>query len=84
MLFKKLTAVVAASLLVASTAAVAQSTQPLSVANSPTVRASANADGANQMNGEGYTVWIIGAIVLGLAIWGIIELTGDDEDSESP
>ncbi len=85
MLFKKIAGVAAASLLMASSAAVAQSAQSLSVADSPAVRASANADGASRLDGgEGATIYIIGAIVLGLVIWGAIELLDDDEGPESP
>lgn len=58
----------------------AQSAAPLSVV--PTVeRASADAASANDLRGT--TGWIIGAIALGLIIWGAIELF-DDNDSESP
>jgi hypothetical protein len=32
---------------------------------------------------RGKTLWIVGAIALGLIIWGIIELSDDDEP-ESP
>jgi hypothetical protein len=28
----------------------------------------------------GPAIWIVGAIVVGLAIWGIIELVDDDDD----
>lgn len=85
MLSKKLAAIVAASLISASSAAVAQSAQPLSLANSPVAqRAAANTAGANDLDRRGYGIYIIGAIALGLIIWGIIELTKDDNDSESP
>ena len=68
MLSKKLAALAALSLMTASTVAQAQSAQS-SVASAP--RAGAEVQGANQMEG-GATIWIVGAIVLGLAIWGII------------
>lgn len=78
MLSKKLAALAAFSMLTASTVAHAQSAQSLSVA--PAVeRAGANVSDANAL--EGTTFWIVGAIVVGLAIWGIIELTDDDEPS---
>lgn len=78
MLSKKLAAFAAFSMLTASTVAQAQSAQPLSVA--PTVeRAGATTQDANAL--EGTTFWIVGAIVVGLAIWGIIELTSDDGPS---
>ncbi|MDQ8756252.1 hypothetical protein RCO27_08410 [Sphingosinicella sp. LHD-64] len=79
MLSKKLAALAALSLMTASTVAHAQSAQSLSVA-SAAPRAGADTQDANQMAG-GAGIWVIGAIVLGLAIWGIIELTDDDEPS---
>lgn len=85
MLSKKLSALVAISMLTASTAAVAQSAQSLSVAGSPAARAGADAQGANALDSRnGIGIYLIGAVVLGLIIWGIIELTKDDEESVSP
>ena len=82
MLSRTLAAVAAASLIFSSSAAVAQSAQSLSLANAPTVeRAGAEANGASELRGT--TGWIIGAIALGLLIWGAIELF-DDDDSDSP
>lgn len=79
MFSKKLAALAALSLMTASTAAQAQSAQSLSVAGSPAVeRAGPSDEGSNQLTG---TTWIIAAVVVGLAIWGIIELT---DDSSSP
>jgi hypothetical protein len=81
MFSKKLAALAALSLMAAGTTAQAQSAQSLSVASSPTVaRAGATVEDGSEMGG-GATTWIIAAVVLGLAIWGIIELT---EDSSSP
>lgn len=82
MLSKKLSALVAVSMLTASTAAVAQTAQSLSLA--PAARASADAQGVNELDSRnGIGIYLIGAVVLGLIIWGIIELTKDDEP-ESP
>ena len=82
MLSKKLAAIAAVSLITASSAAVAQSAQPLSLNNSPTVqRASAGTSGQNNLDRRGYGIYIVGAIVLGLIIWGIIELTKDKSHS---
>lgn len=81
MLSKKLKALVAVSVLSASSAAVAQSAQPLSIANTPAVRAgapTANASALDDRNGIG--IYVIGAVILGLIVWGIIELTKSDED----
>ncbi len=82
MLARKLTALLAASLLFGSSAAVAQSAQPLSLAQSAPVRAAAPTGDSNQLYGT--TIWIVGAVVLGLAIWGIIELVDDDNNPSSP
>lgn len=85
MLSKKLSALVALSVLTASSAAVAQTAQPLSLANAPTARVGApmtDASALDDRNGIG--IYIIGAVVLGLIVWGVIELTKDDEGPASP
>ena len=85
MLSKKLAAIAALSLITASSAAAAQSAQPLSIANSPSVqRAGASATGENDLDRRGIGIYIIGAVVLGLIIWGVIELTKDDNGPSSP
>jgi len=85
MLSKKLAAIAAASLISASSAAVAQSAQPLSLANSPVAqRAGATAAGQSDLDRRGIGIYIIGAIALGLIIWGIIEITKDDNGPNSP
>jgi hypothetical protein len=85
MLSKKLAAIAAASLISASSAAVAQSAQPLSLSNSPAAaRASAGVTGESNLDRRGVGIYIVGAIVLGLIIWGIIELTKDDNGPSSP
>ena len=85
MLSKKLSALVAISVLSASSAAVAQSAQPLSLANAPALRAGATTSDASQLDDRnGIGIYIIGAVVLGLIVWGIIELTSDDEGPASP
>ena len=81
MLSKKLAAIAAISLVTASSAAVAQTAQPLSVANARTGTPVAGASNLDDRNGVG--IYIVGAVVLGLIIWGIIELTSDD-DPDSP
>ena len=80
MLSKKLAAVAAISMITASSAAVAQTAAPTSVAAASTARAGAPTEGSNELRGT--TAWILAAIALGLIIWGIIELT--DDDSSSP
>jgi hypothetical protein len=52
----------------------------LSLANSPAARASAGTSGQSRLENHGAGIYIIGAIVLGLIIWGIIELTNNDND----
>ena len=85
MLSRKISAIVAASVLSASSAAVAQTAQPLSVANSPMVRSAAGTSEASALDDRnGIGIYIIGAVVLGLIIWGVIELTKDDNGSMSP
>jgi hypothetical protein len=85
MLSKKISAIVAISVLSASSAAVAQTAQPLSLANAPMVRAGAETSDASALDSRnGIGIYIIGAVVLGLIVWGIIELTKDDEGPESP
>ena len=82
MISRTLAVVAAASLLFGTSAAVAQSVTPLSLDSALAVeRAGADVAGANELRGT--TGWIIGAIALGLLIWGAIELFDDDEP-ESP
>ena len=85
MLSKKLAALAALSLMVGSSAAVAQSAQPLSLSNSPAVeRAGAEADGANQLESVGILP-IIGVVVVVVAILALTDTWPfDDDDSESP
>jgi hypothetical protein len=84
MISKKLSALVAISMLSASSAAVAQSAQSLSLASSPAVHAGVDAQGANALDSRnGIGIYLIGAVVLGLIVWGVIELTKND-DPESP
>jgi hypothetical protein len=76
MISRKMAALVAASLISSSSAAVAQSARPLSLTNSPMVqRASHDLRSRSDLDRRGYGIYIIGAIVLGLAAWGIYELT---------
>jgi hypothetical protein len=77
---KTLAAIAAVSLITASSAAAAQTAQPLSLANSPAARASAGTSDESSLNRRGTAFYIVGTVVLGLIIWGIIELTSDDND----
>jgi hypothetical protein len=85
MLSKKLAAIAAVSLITASSAAVAQSAQPLSLSQSPALdRASADVSGQSSLDRRGYGIYIVGAVVLGLIVWGIIELTKKNNHPHSP
>jgi len=84
MLSKKLTAIVAASLLSASSAAVAQTAQPLSLTNSPAVeRSGASMQGQSNLDRRGYGIYVVGVIVLGLIIWGIVKLVDNGNNGPS-
>ena len=80
MFTRKLAEIAAVSLLTASSAAVAQSAHPLSLTQSPAARAGAATSGQSNMENRGVGIYIVGAVVLGLIIWGIIELTSDNND----
>jgi hypothetical protein len=83
MISRKIAALVAASLISSSSIALAQSAQPLSLANSPAVaRAGADVEGSSQLHGT--ALYVLGAIALGLIVWGAIELLSDDNDPSSP
>jgi hypothetical protein len=75
MISRKMAALVAASLISSSSAAVAQSAQPLSLAHSPQIqRAGADLQRPGHLDRRGYGIYIVGLIVVGLAAWGIYEL----------
>ena len=85
MLTKKLSGLVALSVLSASSAAVAQTAQPLALGNAPALRAAAVPGQANALDDRnGIGIYIIGAVVLGLIVWGVIELTKNDNGPMSP
>jgi hypothetical protein len=87
MLSKKLCALVALSMITASSAAAAQSARPLSLANTPAAaRAGADAQGANSLEnrGSGYGIYFIGAAVIAAIVYGIIKLTDNKKTPASP
>lgn len=73
-------ATLAALSMIAAGPAAAQSAAPLSLA--PAARAAEGTQGASELVGT--TAWILAAIGLGLIVWGIIELTSDDDGPTSP
>lgn len=75
-----LAAIAAVSLIASSSVAAAQTARPLSLANHPAARAGADVSGESSLARRGTAFYIVGAIVLGLVIWGIIELTSDDDE----
>jgi hypothetical protein len=79
---KKLSALIALSMITASGAAIAQTAQPLSLQNSPAMASMEDASNLDDRNGIG--IYIVGAVVLGLIIWGVIELTKKDDGPSSP
>jgi hypothetical protein len=76
MIPKPLHVLAALSLLGAGSPALAQSAAPLSLASAPAVAGQAD---ANDLHGTAR--WLVGAVVLGLIVWGIIELTDDDDEA---
>jgi hypothetical protein len=69
MIFKKLGMAAALSLATVSTGAIAQSAQPLSLANSPAVaRAGATMHGESHIRG-GFILPTLALILIGVAIW---------------
>jgi hypothetical protein len=82
MLSKKLAAIAAVSLITASSAAVAQTAQPLSLNNSPSIgRSAAGMQGQSSLDRRGYGIYIVGAVVLGLIVWGIIKLVDNNNNN---
>ena len=68
-----------------ASAALALTLAPIAAQAAPAVRADAPATQDEQLNGRnGVGIYLIGAVVLGLIIWGIIELTDDNNPPHSP
>ena len=74
MLSKSLAAVSAMALVLGSSAAAAQTS--VAPASAPVAQTE-----DSDLSGRGAGIYIIGAIVIALLIWGGIELLGDDEPS---
>lgn len=72
MRMKSLAALAALSVIAAPATAQAAAAPPAAQ------RVGAEPGGASQLHGT--TAWVLAAIALGLIVWGIIELTGNDEE----
>lgn len=81
MLSKRLSALVALSLIATSSAASAQTAQSLSLAHSPRVAARTS---QLENRGNGYGVYIIGALVIAAIVYGVIKLTDKNKHPSSP
>ena len=66
---------------ITASAAMALAIAPVAAQAAPAARTSAPVAESEELVGT--TMWIVAAIAAGLIIWGIIELTSDDEP-ESP
>jgi len=62
---------------VTASAALALTLAPIAAQAAPAARADAPVAESEQLVGT--TMWIVAAIALGLVVWGIIELSSDDE-----
>ena len=66
---------------ITASAALALTVAPIAAQAAPTTRTDAPVAESAELVGT--TMWIVAALAAGLIIWGIIELTSDDEP-ESP
>jgi len=83
-MFKPLSAFFASLSLLAAGVAQAAPAQSLSLTSAPEIRRAATSPGASNSDVTA-GAYVIGAVIAGLAIWGIVELaTGDDDDPDSP
>lgn len=78
---KKIVTAMTAAALLATAPAVAQTAAP-----APAAEPALGSKGESaQFEDMGPAAWVLGAVVVGLAIWGVIELVDDgDEDPVSP
>ena len=87
MISKKLSALVALSLVTGSTAASAQSAAALSLGNAPTAaRSGATLDGQSNLEnrGNGYGIYLVGALLIAAIVYGVIKLTDNNNGPASP
>jgi len=83
--FKPVSTVIASLALFTAAAVQASPAQSLSLAHAPEIgRVSTAAGASNAQSETGAGIYVIGAIVAGLMIWGIVELASGDDDPDSP
>lgn len=76
-MFKLTAALAAASMALVSTSAIAQgSASKLSLSNARTTTVAKKSNGI-----AGAGAYVLGAVALGLVVWGVIEITDDNSDS---
>ena len=68
---------------VSASAALALSLAPIAAQAAPQPAPRVGVEAGESEHLVGTTMWIVAAVVLGLAIWGVIELT-DDNETVSP
>ena len=66
---------------ITASAALALSLAPIAAQAAPAARSSAPVAESEELRGT--TLWVVAAIALALIVWGVIELSSDDEP-ESP
>jgi hypothetical protein len=64
---------------ITATTALALAIAPIAAQAAPQQVARTGSDVAESEELVGTTMWIVAAVALGLIVWGIIELSGDDE-----
>jgi hypothetical protein len=62
---------------ITTSAALALSLAPIAAQAAPAARSSAPVAESEELRGT--TLWVVGAIALALIVWGVIELSSDDE-----
>jgi hypothetical protein len=78
MIAKKMIALAALSLVAGSSAAVAQSAQPLSLANAPVAqRAGADVQGESRFLRR--SGWLLGVVALGILVFVVLEASKDND-----
>ncbi len=80
---RPLTTAATAALMMASSVGVASANPAQSLSLAP-ARASTSAGNANEAHGQvGAGAYVLAAVMVGLIIWGVIDIT-DNDDSDSP